>query len=87
MTTEQGRIRLLDADPGLGEGMPPELELHARDNLVAETLTIQKGLWSPADDEPDGHLGYLVLDGILIKCADRFIGLFFHGNYTFWAIR
>ncbi len=43
LTTEQGRIRLLDADPGLGEGMPPELELHARDNLVAETLTIQKG--------------------------------------------
>jgi hypothetical protein len=67
LTTEQGRIRLLDADPGLGEGMPPELELHARDNLVAETLTIQKGLWSPADEEPDGHLGYLVLDGILTR--------------------
>jgi len=65
--TEQGRIRLLDADPGLGEGLPPDLELHARDHLIAEVLSIQKGDWSPAKVEPDGHLGYLVLDGLLIR--------------------
>jgi hypothetical protein len=65
--TEQGRLRLLDADPGLGEGLPPEQELKARDQLVADVLAIHKGEWSPPADEPDGHLGYLVLGGLLTR--------------------
>jgi CRP/FNR family cyclic AMP-dependent transcriptional regulator len=67
MSIDEGRIRLLDADPGLGEGLPPEIELDARDQLVADLLTLRKGEWRPADDEPDGHLGYLVLDGLLTR--------------------
>ncbi|HEX6116375.1 MAG TPA: hypothetical protein VFY99_04695 [Solirubrobacterales bacterium] len=65
--TEQGSIRLLDADPGLGEGLPPEQELEARDQLLTDVLTIHRGDWLPPDDEPDGHLGYLVLGGLLIR--------------------
>jgi hypothetical protein len=67
LMTEQGRIRLLDADPGLGEGLPPEQELEARDRLLAGELSIPRGEWSPPDDEPDGHVGYLVLDGLLTR--------------------
>ncbi len=43
---EQGSIRLLDADPGLGEGLPPEQELAARDQLLADVAVIRKGEWS-----------------------------------------
>jgi CRP/FNR family transcriptional regulator, cyclic AMP receptor protein len=64
---EQARVRLLDADPGLGEGLPPELELQARDELIAEILVVGKGDWEPPEAEPAGHLGYLVLDGLLIR--------------------
>ena len=67
MTTDEGRIRLLDADPGLGDGLPPEVELEARDQLVADVLTFRKGEWRPPEDEPEGHLGYLVLDGLLTR--------------------
>ena len=67
MAIEQGRIRLLDADPGLGEELPPEQELAARDQLLADVAVIRKGEWSPPEDEPDGHLGYLVLGGLLIR--------------------
>jgi len=67
MPTKQGRIRLLDADPGLGEGLPPEVEMEARDRLIADVLAIHKGGWDPPDHEPPGHLGYLVLDGILVR--------------------
>lgn len=65
--TEHGRIRLLDADPGLGENLSRERGLAARDQLVADVLAIHKGDWSPPVDEPDGHLGYLVLGGLLIR--------------------
>lgn len=67
MQTEAGRIGLLDADPGLGEDLPPELELEARDQLVADVLAVRRGAWSPPEDEPIGHLGYLVLDGLLVR--------------------
>jgi CRP-like cAMP-binding protein len=67
MPTEQGRIQLLDADPGLGEGLPPEVELQARDQLLADAIMLHKGAWDPPDDEPDGHIGYLVLDGLLTR--------------------
>jgi hypothetical protein len=67
VTTQQSRIRLLDADPGLGEGLPPEVELEARDKLLSEVLVVHKGEWQPPEDEPSGHLGYLVLDGLLTR--------------------
>ena len=67
MAIDEGRVRLLDADPGLGEGLPPEVELDAREQLVAEVLVLRRGEWRPPGDEPDGHLGYLILDGLLTR--------------------
>ena len=64
---EPARVRLLDADPALGEGLGPEQELEAREELVARVIVIAKGPWEPPAAEPRGHLGYLVLGGFLMR--------------------
>ena len=70
LTTEQkqGRIALLEADPSLGEGLSAEQELDARERIIVQIVDVPRGTWDPPPPaEPDGHLGYLLLTGLLMR--------------------
>lgn len=62
---------VLDADPELGERLPPEEFETARRALLARALVLDPGAWVPSTSwEPDGGrpaLGLLVLDGALLR--------------------
>jgi hypothetical protein len=62
--------RLLDHDPELAGGLRgEELELATR-YLVARTLVLEPGEWKPpwpGADDPQGQLGLLLLDGLVIR--------------------
>jgi hypothetical protein len=63
-------IRLLDHDPELAGGLRGEdLDLATR-YLVARTLVLEAGEWTPpwpGADDPQGHLGLLLLDGLVMR--------------------
>ncbi len=60
-------IRLLDADPELGDDLPPgDLEL-ARRYLVCETAELGRGTHDPWTVGSADLLGLLVIDGLLIR--------------------
>jgi CRP/FNR family transcriptional regulator, cyclic AMP receptor protein len=67
-STEAG-VLLLDADPDLGAGLSDEEFALARRHLRVRVRVVEPGEWDPrADDRaPDGHLGLLVLDGVLVR--------------------
>jgi CRP/FNR family cyclic AMP-dependent transcriptional regulator len=60
-------ISLLDADPDLGRLLPPDRVAEARHMLIARRHAVPAGPW--ADPQlarvSGGHLGLLVLDGLL----------------------
>jgi CRP/FNR family cyclic AMP-dependent transcriptional regulator len=65
-------VRLLDADPELGERLAPDELDRARHQLVAETRRVPTGRWDAAGVlEPGGTpLGLLLLDGLLLRDLD-----------------
>ncbi|MGI8460221.1 MAG: helix-turn-helix domain-containing protein [Solirubrobacterales bacterium] len=63
----QKRIRLLEADPELAAAMAPGREQEARERLVAPVEAISRGSWKPRPTEPDAHLGYLMISGVLSR--------------------
>jgi hypothetical protein len=64
---DRGTVCVVDADPGVLE----PVDFSARRRLVARSLTVGTGAWTPFDgDMPrdfDGWLGLLVLDGLLVR--------------------
>jgi len=60
-------ILLLEADPDLGRLLPPDRVAEARHQLVARRHVVPAGPWTDPRLERvgDGHLGLLVLDGML----------------------
>ena len=60
-------IPLLEADPDLGRLLPPERVAEARHLLVARCHVVPPGPWADPRLERvgDGHLGLLVLDGMI----------------------
>jgi hypothetical protein len=70
LASDAQAIRLLDHDPELAGGLRgEELELATR-YLVARTLLIEPGDWKPpwpGADDPGGHLGLLLLDGLVMR--------------------
>lgn len=68
MLRRDSPVRLLDADPDLGQGLSGD-ELVAAREIVVQTGTIEAGSWEPLAtiDEPGRHLGLLVLDGLLAR--------------------
>jgi len=60
-------IPLLEADPDLGRLLPPERVAEARHLLVARCHVVPPGPWADLRLERvgDGHLGLLVLDGMI----------------------
>jgi CRP/FNR family transcriptional regulator, cyclic AMP receptor protein len=65
-------VRLLDADPELGEGVAPEELERARHQLVCGVIHIPAGKWdAPAAlDGVRAALGLLVIDGLLLRDLD-----------------
>jgi hypothetical protein len=66
-------LRVLDADPELGDGLSPEEFREAHRRAVAELRTLEPGEWNPRAEDyngngmPTGHLGLLVIDGLLMR--------------------
>ena len=61
-----GRIALLQVDPELREAMAGKDLERATRALTVATLGVSPGYWTPPLDSPEpGHLGYLLLEGIL----------------------
>jgi CRP/FNR family cyclic AMP-dependent transcriptional regulator len=64
-------VRVLDADPELGEGLSPEELERARHHLVASVIRAAPGRWTPDGATSDQRaLGLLVLDGLLLRDMD-----------------
>jgi CRP-like cAMP-binding protein len=65
-------VRLLDADPELGDRLAPDELDRARQQLVAETRRVPTGRWDAAGVlEPGGTpLGLLLIDGLLLRDLD-----------------
>jgi len=62
-------IRLLDADPDLGQGLDARTAEEARARLVVPVETLPPGIWDPqsALQDPTGKLGVLVLEGLMVR--------------------
>ena len=62
------RVLLLDADPELAQVLSADAARAARDLLIVEARALSPGPWTPGAEEPEaGHLGYLVLEGMLSR--------------------
>ena len=62
------RVQLLDADPELGRRLDPAELRAARERLVVPSLFLDRGRWEPDRAEPPpGHLGFLILDGMIVR--------------------
>lgn len=61
--------RILDVDPELGYRLEAQDREHARRLAVARLRTIPAGEWAPSRewDEQAGHLGLLVVDGLVTR--------------------
>jgi len=63
-------VALLDADPDLATGVPPEELEVARGRAVAAVMDIEPPAWDPAPlvaRSESGWLGLFVLDGLLLR--------------------
>ncbi len=62
------RTNLLEADPDLARYLPPDSIRAMGAGLQAEVLELAPGVWRPPETAPQpGHLGFLILDGMLIR--------------------
>jgi CRP-like cAMP-binding protein len=61
-------VSLLDLAPDLAHGIDDEARKVARDVLIVRTLDFDAGHWQPPPR--GGLLGFLVLDGFLVRYAD-----------------
>jgi CRP-like cAMP-binding protein len=55
----------LEADPELGLRVPAEKIREARAELLAPMRSLDRGLWEAPQEHDAGHLGYLMLEGLL----------------------
>jgi CRP/FNR family transcriptional regulator, cyclic AMP receptor protein len=68
MPAQRMRVQLLDADPELGQRLDSAELRAARARLVVATLFLDPGPWHPDRAErPPGHLGFLILDGMIVR--------------------
>jgi CRP-like cAMP-binding protein len=66
-----GAVHLLEADPDLGRGLDAQRAREVAQRLVARTIDIPRGTWSPSDVLGRGTeaIGLLILDGLLVREA------------------
>ena len=68
MAARPRRVRVVDALPDIVEHLEPDQRELARRQLVADVVVARAGLWRPPPLVPEpGHLGLLVLDGLLSR--------------------
>lgn len=63
-------VRLLEEDPDLAEYLPADARSEAANRLIVEVGHLESGTWAPrtpSSNEASGHLGVLVLSGLLIR--------------------
>jgi CRP/FNR family transcriptional regulator, cyclic AMP receptor protein len=62
-------VRVLEVDPDLAEGLSHEQEMFLRAAAIAPVDILQPGPWRGDKQYPghDGHLGLLILDGLLAR--------------------
>jgi CRP-like cAMP-binding protein len=65
-------VRLLSADPELGEGLSSDDRERAHQQLVAHVLRVPSGRWdaSSAVEPGSSPLGLLIVDGLLLRDLD-----------------
>jgi CRP/FNR family transcriptional regulator, cyclic AMP receptor protein len=66
-----GSVHLLEADPELARGLDPRRVREVSQRLVARSLDIPRGTWTPARLLSGGSrpIGLLILDGLLVREA------------------
>jgi hypothetical protein len=62
-------ISVLDADPDLGEGLPPDVAAVVRRHATARVRIVAEGPWDPVAEfaDPVPRIGLLVIDGLLTR--------------------
>lgn len=62
-------IRVFEYDPELLEDLDGPLAMHLRQRVAARRVWADPGIWEPTftPDELVGHLGLLIIDGLLIR--------------------
>lgn len=62
-------VRVFEFDPELLDGLDAPMAVHLRTRMVARRIWLEIGPWQPSFDGEDvrGHLGLLVLDGLLVR--------------------
>lgn len=61
-------VRVFDLDPDLLDGIDPRVSAHLRLRAAAARIWIERGTWEPtAEGSSYGALGFLVLDGLLVR--------------------
>jgi len=68
-------VRVFERDPDLLEGVEASTAATLRAQIVTRRLHVDPGSWHPAwaDGALEGHLGLLVLDGVLVRTL-RLVG-------------
>jgi CRP-like cAMP-binding protein len=71
MADGNGSVYLLEADPDLARGLDPRRVREVSQRLIARSLDIPRGPWSPARLLAGGPqpIGLLVLEGLLVREA------------------
>lgn len=59
------RASLLDLDPSLAAALPEEQRELARARLLVTTRRLEEGAWEPQRASPPGHLGFLLVAGMV----------------------
>lgn len=70
MATEQRTgpsVRVLERDPELGLRVAAQRIAEAQATLVAPVQWFERGVWEAPDEYGPGHLGFLILEGLLAR--------------------
>ena len=60
-------MRILELDPDLAPGLDPEARDQATEASGAEVIRLAPGVWKPPTEVEPGHMGMLVMDGLLSR--------------------
>jgi hypothetical protein len=63
-------VPLLQLDPDLGEGLPPDAFEMAAAELQVPVFELRPGAWPVPQRSPEGVLSLLMLDGFLARCVE-----------------
>src|SRR6478609_8599792 len=71
MAEGNGSVHLLEADPDLARGLDPRRIREVSQRLIARSVEIPRGAWTPSRVLTSGSqpIGLLVLEGLLVREA------------------